>query len=86
MKKTLFVLTLILVLVAGCRSAKRPPTENLSADDMAAIRATNLGLINSTPIIDIHAHTFNAKYLPRLGIVMGKRDRNRLPCLSPARA
>jgi hypothetical protein len=28
----------------------------------------------ATPVIDIHTHTFNARYLPLKGIILGKRD------------
>jgi predicted TIM-barrel fold metal-dependent hydrolase len=31
-------------------------------------------LPQATPIIDIHTHTFNARYLPLRGILLGKRD------------
>lgn len=31
-------------------------------------------LPSATPIIDIHTHTFNARYLPLRGILLGKRD------------
>jgi predicted TIM-barrel fold metal-dependent hydrolase len=31
-------------------------------------------LTSRTPIVDIHTHSFNARYLPLKGIVLGKRD------------
>lgn len=30
--------------------------------------------LESMPIVDIHTHTFNARYLPLEGIALGKRD------------
>lgn len=33
-----------------------------------------LSLVSSAPVIDLHVHTFNARYLPLEGILLGKRD------------
>jgi len=73
MKYFRVVCALVIIMVVGC-AAPKGPSESIFEKDIKAVRATNLGLINDTPIIDIHTHTFNAKYLPLMGIVLGKRD------------
>jgi predicted TIM-barrel fold metal-dependent hydrolase len=31
-------------------------------------------IVSTTPVVDIHVHTFNARYLPLRGVLLGKRD------------
>ena len=59
MKYFRVVCALVIIMVVGC-AAPKGPSESIFEND--------------TPIIDIHTHTFNAKYLPLMGIVLGKRD------------
>jgi predicted TIM-barrel fold metal-dependent hydrolase len=65
-----------IIASVGCQS----PAIRLNAEQ-AKIRAqlrqidpVSDHLARTTPIIDIHTHTFNARYLPLKGIVLGKRD------------
>ena len=72
---SLIALAEILVL-AACQS----PEPRLNASQQAII--VELFVIDplrdprtaATPVIDVHTHTFNARYLPLQGIVLGKRD------------
>src|SRR6266536_3923650 len=41
---------------------------------LASIEPKKDSLATGTPIIDIHTHTFNARYLPLRNILLGKRD------------
>jgi len=67
---------LLLLAVAGCRSTGL----HLTADqeqirkELAAISPRDDSLAKGSPIIDIHTHTFNARYLPLRNILLGKRD------------
>jgi predicted TIM-barrel fold metal-dependent hydrolase len=61
-------------LLGGCCASRRIERRekslaaiDLDADDAASLRAM--------PIIDVHTHTFNARYLPLKGIALGKRDK-----------
>ena len=36
--------------------------------------ANQIQAVSATPIIDVHAHTFNARYLPIQNVLLGKRD------------
>lgn len=70
-----FLLAATLVL-AGCQT----PKPNLSEQqirvrtELQAVDPRSDRLASSTPIVDIHTHTFNARYLPLEGILLGKRD------------
>ncbi len=79
------VCALVAICAIGCTTPGKR-SESIFEQDIDAILATNLGLINNTPIIDIHTHTFNAKYLPLLGIVLGKRDVSLLTMLFHSRS
>src|ERR1041384_2526512 len=66
-----------LAFLVGCQS----PNLKLDARSqreakiaLARLNPASSDLPGSTPIIDIHAHTFNARYLPLQGILLGKRD------------
>jgi predicted TIM-barrel fold metal-dependent hydrolase len=60
----------------GCES----PGLRLNAEQgkiraqLQQINPANDRLAWATPVIDIHTHTFNARYLPLKGIILGKRD------------
>ncbi|MEP6808778.1 MAG: amidohydrolase family protein [Chthoniobacterales bacterium] len=61
---------------AGCQTQKvrlNPEQEKVRAE-LAGITPENNSLAESTAIIDVHTHTFNARYLPLEGILLGKRD------------
>ena len=67
---------LSLLWLTGCQSPPihlTPAQEKLAAD-LRWIDPHQDPLPSLTPVIDIHAHTFNARYLPLEGILLGKRD------------
>lgn len=74
-----WVMGLCVVLLSGCAGSKpgalTPRQEAILAEleqiDLASdvYRPERL-----TPIVDVHTHTFNARYLPIAGIGLGKRD------------
>ena len=37
-------------------------------------QANEIQAVSATPVIDVHAHTFNARYLPIQNVLLGKRD------------
>jgi len=66
----------LLVIVIGCQSTGPRLTaeqEKIRAE-LATIWPANDPLTRESPIIDIHTHTFNARYLPLQGVLLGKRD------------
>src|SRR5258708_264566 len=62
--------------LTGCASAslKLTPAQKALKNQLAAISPGSDPLPNETEIIDVHTHTFNARYLPLRGILLGKRD------------
>lgn len=69
-------LLLLLLAVAGCQSTELRLTaeQQRIKNELAAISPRNDSLATNSPIIDIHTHTFNARYLPLRNILLGKRD------------
>jgi predicted TIM-barrel fold metal-dependent hydrolase len=67
---------LLLIAVAGCRSTSLRLTakQEQIRKELAVISPRNDPLAKDSPIIDIHTHTFNARYLPLRNILLGKRD------------
>src|SRR3954466_6557620 len=67
---------LFLVLLGGCRSTGLQLTADQERikTELAAISPRNDSLAKESPIIDIHTHTFNARYLPLKNILLAKRD------------
>jgi len=64
----------VLVLAsAGCVCTRRvpPPPSLISSDTLRA--ATSEDSLQDYPIIDVHAHTFNARYLPIENIALARR-------------
>lgn len=60
---------LILASAAGCRhGAEYDPA------DIPAPGTTARELIDTTPVVDVHTHTFNSRFLPIREIALGKRD------------
>jgi predicted TIM-barrel fold metal-dependent hydrolase len=60
----------------GCQSSGlrlNAEQEKIRAQ-LQQINPANDRLARATPVIDIHTHTFNARYLPLKGIILGKRD------------
>ena len=60
----------------GCQSGKLQLTaeqEQVKAQ-LCGIAPARSSLARSTRIIDVHTHTFNARYLPLEGVLLGKRD------------
>ncbi len=69
-------LSILLLIWTGCQSAPKQLTSQQQriATELESISPWNDPLPASTPIIDVHTHTFNARYLPLEGILLGKRD------------
>lgn len=68
---------LVFVLaLAGCQSRdlRLTPEQEQIRTELAEISASGNSLAENSPIIDIHTHTFNARYLPLRNILLGKRD------------
>ncbi len=42
--------------------------------ELSSINPANSSLAKGTSIVDVHTHTFNARYLPLKNILLGKRD------------
>ncbi|MEK7951640.1 amidohydrolase family protein [Luteolibacter soli] len=55
-------------LLPACTQKEPPPPVALPTDK------DSVTLIEKTPVIDVHTHTFNARFLPVKGIALGKRD------------
>lgn len=56
------------VLATGCADKQAVPVTMPTAGSPEDL------LIHNTPVIDVHTHTFNSRFLPVRGIVLGKRD------------
>lgn len=74
-----WVTGLWVVLLAGCAGsspgALTPRQEAILAELKQIDLASDVYRSErSTPIVDVHTHTFNARYLPIAGIGLGKRD------------
>ncbi len=69
-------LPLGVLLLASCSTTPPKLTAQQIAvrDQLARISPATDPLPAQTEIIDIHTHTFNARYLPLEGIILGKRD------------
>ncbi|HKP93204.1 MAG TPA: amidohydrolase family protein [Chthoniobacterales bacterium] len=67
---------LFLVAFAGCQSTglRLTAEQEQIEKELATISPRNDALAKGSPIIDIHTHTFNARYLPLRNILLGKRD------------
>jgi Amidohydrolase len=66
---TNFTTALISLLILGCHTS--PP----SKVDITHFSAAERALIRTSPVIDIHTHTFNSRFLPIREIALGKRDK-----------
>lgn len=66
----------LLVIVTGCQSTgpRLTAEQEQIRKELETIWPANDPLTHESPIIDIHTHTFNARYLPLKGILLGKRD------------
>jgi predicted TIM-barrel fold metal-dependent hydrolase len=66
----------LLVVVTGCQSTgpRLTAEQEQIREELATIWPANDPLTRDSPIIDIHTHTFNARYLPLEEILLGKRD------------
>ena len=67
---------LLLVTVVGCRSTglRLTAEQEQIRKELAVISPRDDSLARDSPIVDIHTHTFNARYLPLRNILLGKRD------------
>lgn len=66
----------LVVVLAGCqaRGLRLTAEQEKIRSELAEISPWGDSLAENSPIIDIHTHTFNARYLPLRGILLGKRD------------
>ncbi len=64
------------LLAAGCQSSRIcvNADQKRIMGQLARIDPDKETLPQETRIIDVHTHTFNARYLPLRGILLGKRD------------
>jgi hypothetical protein len=62
--------------VAACSSHSIQLTaeQKVVQGQLSTIEPKRDPLVAKTPVIDIHTHTFNARYLPLRSILLGKRD------------
>ncbi len=60
----------------GCSSPRvcLTPEQKVLCSEVSAIDPWEHPITTNTAIIDVHTHTFNARYLPLRGILLGKRD------------
>ena len=70
------VLVSVALGLGACQSSqiKLSPAQRGVARQLAAIDPRKDPRTAATPIIDVHTHTFNARYLPLKGVLLGKRD------------
>ena len=59
---------ILLLTLAACATARRPSRVELPASGPDA------DLVARVPVVDIHTHTFNARFLPVVKLALGKRD------------
>ena len=64
------------LLVAGCAQSKLTLSDNQKAvqAELSKVNPRTDPLPARTRIIDVHTHTFNSRYLPIEGVLLGKRD------------
>lgn len=70
------LLGLLMVVLAGCqtRGLRLTAEQEKIRNELAEISPWEDSLAKNSPLIDIHTHTFNARYLPLRSILLGKRD------------
>jgi predicted TIM-barrel fold metal-dependent hydrolase len=66
----------VVLALAGCQTngPKLTAEQKQIRKDLEHVSPWGDSLAKNSPIIDIHTHTFNARYLPLRNIVLGKRD------------
>ena len=66
----------LMLAVASCQTngLRLTPEQEQVRTDLKEITPQGNARAENTAIIDIHTHTFNARYLPLEGILLGKRD------------
>jgi predicted TIM-barrel fold metal-dependent hydrolase len=66
----------VLFVIAACRSTgpRLTAEQEKIKEQLTHISPFDYALAKDSPVIDIHTHTFNARYLPLRGILLGKRD------------
>lgn len=74
--RTAGIACLGLAMLTACKSTQvtLTPAQEALGQEVSAIDPWKEPLAEATPIIDVHTHTFNARYLPLQGILLGKRD------------
>lgn len=64
----------LLLASAGCQSNRPGASLTQLQAQLAGVDPRSDPLAARTPIVDIHTHTFNTRYLPLRGVLLGKRD------------
>ena len=64
----------LLLTSTGCHSLRLHADQEKVREQLCQIDPRRDPLARRTPIIDVHTHTFNARYLPLRNILLGKRD------------
>jgi len=67
--------------MAGCCEPQHAPVQPTFERSRLSMREVEWE--RSLPIIDVHTHTFNGRYLPLVNIALGKRDKTWLTQLLP---
>lgn len=72
----IFSAILVAILLYGCQTQEISLTagQRLVRAELQSVDPSRDSLVARTPIVDIHTHTFNTRYLPLEGILLGKRD------------
>ena len=67
---------LLLLILTGCQSTgpRLTAEQEQIREQLQTISPFDDSLAQQSPIVDIHTHTFNARYLPLKGVLLGKRD------------
>lgn len=70
------VLLLISFVAVACQSkaVRLTSEQKIVLEKLRTINPETHELPPQVPVVDVHVHTFNARYLPLRGILLGKRD------------
>lgn len=72
LRRPLTLIAAALLVISGC--AAQPSPKLVQELDRLRLDAPEHQSLRNTTIVDVHTHTFNARYLPIENILLGKRD------------